>query len=145
MGMDVNLCVCVCRYFLLDPEGGQLQYFVSEQGRSQKPRGSLPLIGASVTASDEAPHMFIVSSANGELFKLRGILHSRSWLSGQCVRGRWAKGYSFHAAVLGCYHGSLCNHSVFFCLQCWRLLYWECRWHSVCFSACPAIWRKTGN
>ncbi|KAF4100825.1 hypothetical protein G5714_019021 [Onychostoma macrolepis] len=61
------------RYFVLDPDVGQLQYFVSEQGRSQKPRGSLPLIGASVTASDEAPHMFIVSSANGELFKLRAV------------------------------------------------------------------------
>uniref|UniRef100_A0A8B9JK19 Oxysterol-binding protein n=1 Tax=Astyanax mexicanus TaxID=7994 RepID=A0A8B9JK19_ASTMX len=68
-------CFCFsvffCRYFVLDPELSQLQYFVSEQGRSQKPRGSLPLIGASVTPSDEAPHMFIVSSANGELFKLR--------------------------------------------------------------------------
>uniref|UniRef100_A0A671QQB4 Oxysterol-binding protein n=1 Tax=Sinocyclocheilus anshuiensis TaxID=1608454 RepID=A0A671QQB4_9TELE len=61
------------RYFVLDPDVGQLQYFVSEQGRSQKARGSLPLIGASVTASDEAPHMFIVSSANGELFKLRAV------------------------------------------------------------------------
>uniref|UniRef100_A0A8C2G7N4 Oxysterol-binding protein n=1 Tax=Cyprinus carpio TaxID=7962 RepID=A0A8C2G7N4_CYPCA len=61
------------RYFMLDPDAGQLQYFVSEQGRSQKPRGSLPLIGASVMSSDEAPHMFIVSSANGELFKLRAV------------------------------------------------------------------------
>ncbi|XP_043088979.1 oxysterol-binding protein-related protein 10 [Puntigrus tetrazona] len=61
------------RYFVLDPDVGQLQYFVSEQGPSQKPRGSLPLIGASVTVSDEAPHMFIVSSANGELFKLRAV------------------------------------------------------------------------
>ncbi|XP_056096119.1 oxysterol-binding protein-related protein 10 isoform X1 [Rhinichthys klamathensis goyatoka] len=59
------------RYFVLDPDVGQLQYFVHEQGRSLKPRGSLPLIGASVTTSDEAPHMFVVSSANGELFKLR--------------------------------------------------------------------------
>ncbi|KAJ8000387.1 hypothetical protein DPEC_G00204290 [Dallia pectoralis] len=59
------------RYFVLDPELGQLQYFVNEQGRSQKPRGSLPLIGASVVQSDEAPHMFIVSSFNGELYKLR--------------------------------------------------------------------------
>ncbi|XP_026088371.1 oxysterol-binding protein-related protein 10-like isoform X1 [Carassius auratus] len=61
------------RYFVLDPNVGQLQYFVSEHGRSQKPRGSLPLIGASVMSSDEAPHMFIVSSANGELFKLRAV------------------------------------------------------------------------
>ncbi|XP_062266117.1 oxysterol-binding protein-related protein 10 isoform X2 [Platichthys flesus] len=59
------------RYFVLDPESGQLQYFVSEQGKSQKPRGSLPLIGASVCTSDEAPHMFVVNSVNGELYKLR--------------------------------------------------------------------------
>ncbi|TMS18227.1 Oxysterol-binding protein-related protein 10 [Larimichthys crocea] len=62
------------RYFVLDPELGQLHYFVNEQGKSQKPRGSLPLIGASVTPSDEAPHMFIVNSVNGELYKLRGLV-----------------------------------------------------------------------
>ncbi|XP_058264712.1 oxysterol-binding protein-related protein 10 isoform X2 [Hemibagrus wyckioides] len=59
------------RYFVLDEELNQLHYFVNEHGRSQKPRGTLPLIGASVTVSDEAPHMFVVNSANGELFKLR--------------------------------------------------------------------------
>uniref|UniRef100_A0A672T4F8 Oxysterol-binding protein n=1 Tax=Sinocyclocheilus grahami TaxID=75366 RepID=A0A672T4F8_SINGR len=71
------------RYFVLDPDVGQLQYFVSEQGRSQKARGSLPLIGASVTASDEAPHMFIVSSANGELFKLRAVdaTEQQQWMT----------------------------------------------------------------
>lgn len=51
---------------------GQLHYFVNEQGKAQKPRGSLPLVGASVTQSDEAPHMFVVHSVNGELYKLRG-------------------------------------------------------------------------
>ncbi|XP_036418007.1 oxysterol-binding protein-related protein 10-like [Colossoma macropomum] len=71
------------RYFVLDPELSQLQYFVNEQGRSQKPRGTLPLIGASVTPSDEAPHMFIVSSANGELFKLRAVdsREQQMWMS----------------------------------------------------------------
>uniref|UniRef100_A0A673LNK0 Oxysterol-binding protein n=1 Tax=Sinocyclocheilus rhinocerous TaxID=307959 RepID=A0A673LNK0_9TELE len=71
------------RYFVLDPDLGQLQYFVSEQGRSQKPRGSLPLIGASVMSSDEAPHMFIVSSANGELFKLRAVdaIEQQLWMT----------------------------------------------------------------
>ncbi|XP_061616119.1 oxysterol-binding protein-related protein 10 isoform X1 [Phyllopteryx taeniolatus] len=59
------------RYFVLDPDLGLLLYYVNEQGRSQKPRGSLPLIGATVTQSDEAPHMFIVNSVNGELYKLR--------------------------------------------------------------------------
>uniref|UniRef100_A0A3Q2P7Y0 Oxysterol-binding protein n=1 Tax=Fundulus heteroclitus TaxID=8078 RepID=A0A3Q2P7Y0_FUNHE len=59
------------RYFVLDPDIGQLQYFINEQGRTQKPRGSLPLIGASVTTSDEAPYMFVVHSVNGELYKLK--------------------------------------------------------------------------
>ncbi|KAM6904277.1 oxysterol-binding protein-related protein 10-like [Lycodopsis pacificus] len=71
------------RYFVLDPELGQLQYFVSDQGKSQKPRGSLPLIGASVTTSDEAPHMFVVNSVNGELYKLRAsdAKEQQFWIS----------------------------------------------------------------
>lgn len=69
---------------MLDPELGQLQYFVSEQGKSQKPRGSLPLIGALVTPSDEAPHMFIVSSVNGELYKLRGMTSGKQVESDLC-------------------------------------------------------------
>ncbi|GAA6078816.1 oxysterol-binding protein-related protein 10-like, partial [Tachysurus ichikawai] len=70
-------------YFVLDEDLSQLQYFVNEQGRSQKPRGSLSLIGASVTVSDEAPHMFIVNSANGELFKLRAVdgREQQLWMS----------------------------------------------------------------
>ncbi|XP_072304169.1 oxysterol-binding protein-related protein 10-like isoform X2 [Eucyclogobius newberryi] len=71
------------RYFVVDPDLGQLLYFVNEQGRSQKPRGSLPLIGASVTPSDEAPHMFIVNSVNGELYKLRAAdaKEQQFWIS----------------------------------------------------------------
>lgn len=60
------------RYFVLDPELGQLQYFLNEQSKTQKPRGSLPLIGSSVAPSDEFPFMFTVYAVNGELFKLRG-------------------------------------------------------------------------
>lgn len=80
---------------MLDSELGQLHYFVNEQGKSQKPRGSLPLIGASVTQSDEAPHMFIVNSANGELYKLRG--------KAACVRRstRWRGGVSCWGHTLG--------------------------------------------
>ncbi|KAL7887188.1 hypothetical protein AOLI_G00049090 [Acnodon oligacanthus] len=59
------------RYFVLDPELSQLQYFLNEQSKNQKPRGSLPLIGSSVAPSDEFPFMFTVYAANGELFKLR--------------------------------------------------------------------------
>ncbi|XP_056112887.1 oxysterol-binding protein-related protein 10 isoform X2 [Rhinichthys klamathensis goyatoka] len=59
------------RYFVLDPELGQLQYFINEHNKDQKPRGSLPLIGSSVALSDEFPFMFTVYAANGDLFKLR--------------------------------------------------------------------------
>ncbi|KAJ8354301.1 hypothetical protein SKAU_G00218680 [Synaphobranchus kaupii] len=78
------------RYFILDPEVGQLQYFVSEHCRGQKPRGSLPLNGASVSQCDEAPHMFTIYSANGELYKLRAADASEQqfWMSQlqACVR-----------------------------------------------------------
>ncbi|KAM9076512.1 oxysterol-binding protein-related protein 10 isoform 2-T2 [Megaptera novaeangliae] len=59
------------RYFVLDFETGILQYFVNEQSKHQKPRGALSLSGAIVSLSDEAPHMLVVYSANGEMYKLR--------------------------------------------------------------------------
>ncbi|XP_028834940.1 oxysterol-binding protein-related protein 10 isoform X1 [Denticeps clupeoides] len=78
------------RYFVLDPELGQLNYFINEQGKSQKPRGSLPLSGASVIPGDELPHMFIICAANGEHFKLRASDASEQelWMSQlqHCVR-----------------------------------------------------------
>ncbi|XP_036394255.1 oxysterol-binding protein-related protein 10 [Megalops cyprinoides] len=78
------------RYFVLDPDLGQLQYFVNEHSKGQKPRGSLPLIGASVAQSDEAPHMFTVYSASGELYKLRAAdaREQQFWMSQlqACVR-----------------------------------------------------------
>lgn len=62
------------RYFVLDFEAGLLQYFVNEHSKHQKPRGALSLSGAIVSLSDEAPHMLVVYSANGEMYKLRGTL-----------------------------------------------------------------------
>ncbi|EPQ14485.1 Oxysterol-binding protein-related protein 10 [Myotis brandtii] len=62
---------CNHRYFVLDFEAGLLQYFVNEQSKHQKPRGALSLSGAIVSLSDEAPHMLVVYSANGEMYKLR--------------------------------------------------------------------------
>ncbi|XP_036122974.1 oxysterol-binding protein-related protein 10 isoform X2 [Molossus molossus] len=59
------------RYFVLDFEAGILQYFVNEQSKHQKPRGVLSLSGAIVSLSDEAPHMLVVYSAAGEMYKLR--------------------------------------------------------------------------
>ncbi|XP_007449699.1 PREDICTED: oxysterol-binding protein-related protein 10 isoform X2 [Lipotes vexillifer] len=59
------------RYFVLDFEAGILQYFVNEQSKHQKPRGALSLSGAIVSLSDEGPHMLVVYSASGEMYKLR--------------------------------------------------------------------------
>lgn len=57
---------------MLDFETGILQYFVNEQSKNQKPRGAVSLAGAIISPSDEAPHMLVVYSANGEMYKLRG-------------------------------------------------------------------------
>ncbi|RMC05237.1 hypothetical protein DUI87_18421 [Hirundo rustica rustica] len=61
------------RYFVLDFETGILQYFMNEQTKNQspKPRGALSLAGAIISPSDEVPHMLVVYSANGEMYKLR--------------------------------------------------------------------------
>ncbi|XP_010284601.1 PREDICTED: oxysterol-binding protein-related protein 10-like, partial [Phaethon lepturus] len=59
------------RYFVLDFETGILQYFVNEQSKNQKPRGTLSLAGAIISPSDEVPHMLVVYSASGEMYKLR--------------------------------------------------------------------------
>lgn len=59
---------------MLDFETGILQYFVNEQSKTQKPRGALSLAGAIISPSDEVPHMLVVYSANGEIFKLRGTV-----------------------------------------------------------------------
>ncbi|MEE6466133.1 hypothetical protein FKM82_006852 [Ascaphus truei] len=56
---------------MLDFDSGILQYFVTEASKSQKPRGSLPLAGSVISASDEAPNMIVAYSASGEIYKLR--------------------------------------------------------------------------
>lgn len=61
-----------CRYFVLNNEAGLLEYFVNEQSRNQKPRGSLPLAGAVISPSDEDSHTFTVNAISGEQYKLRG-------------------------------------------------------------------------
>lgn len=61
---------------MLDFETGVLQYFMNEQTKNQspKPRGALSLAGAIISPSDEVPHMLVVYSANGEMYKLRGTV-----------------------------------------------------------------------
>ncbi|XP_019910496.3 oxysterol-binding protein-related protein 10 isoform X2 [Esox lucius] len=93
------------RYFVLDPDLGQLQYFVNEHSKTQKPRGSLPLIGALVAPSEELPHMFTIHSATGEAYKLRAsdAGEQHLWMSQLqlCARRHSessAKGTSFTAS-----------------------------------------------
>ncbi|KAG1937668.1 oxysterol-binding protein-related protein 11 [Pimephales promelas] len=59
------------RYFVLNNEAGLLEYFVNEQSRNQKARGSLPLAGAVISPSDEDSHTFTVNAISGEQYKLR--------------------------------------------------------------------------
>uniref|UniRef100_A0A8B9LWB2 Oxysterol-binding protein n=1 Tax=Astyanax mexicanus TaxID=7994 RepID=A0A8B9LWB2_ASTMX len=59
------------RYFVLNNEAGLLEYFVNEQSRGQKPRGTLPLAGAVISPSDEDSHTFTVNAISGEQYKLR--------------------------------------------------------------------------
>ncbi|XP_068426458.1 oxysterol-binding protein-related protein 10-like isoform X2 [Clinocottus analis] len=62
------------RYFVLDPEVGQLQYHLNELSKSQRPaRGSLPLLGAMVVSCDEYPYMFTIQSTSGDAYKLRAL------------------------------------------------------------------------
>lgn len=60
------------RFFVLNNEAGLLEYFVTEQSRNQKPRGTLQLAGAVISPSDEDSHTFTVNAASGEQYKLRG-------------------------------------------------------------------------
>lgn len=81
--------VSLHRYFVLDFEAGVLQYFVNEQSKHQKPRGALSLSGAIVSLSDEAPHMLVVYSANGEMYKLRGTFFSCNFSDRPCGLHSW--------------------------------------------------------
>ncbi|TRZ03742.1 hypothetical protein DNTS_009739 [Danionella cerebrum] len=69
------------RYFVLNNEAGLLEYFVNEQSRNQKPRGSLPLAGAVISPSDEDSHTFTVNAISGEQYKLRDAKERQHWVS----------------------------------------------------------------
>lgn len=58
-----------------------MEYFVNEQSRPQKPRGTLPLAGAVISPSDEDSHTFTVNAISGEQYKLRGKTHTIVCLS----------------------------------------------------------------
>ncbi|XP_077979284.1 oxysterol-binding protein-related protein 11-like isoform X2 [Glandiceps talaboti] len=59
------------RWFLLEPETGVLSYYVSEENKRQRARGSVHLGGAVISPSDEDSQTFSVNAANGEVYRLR--------------------------------------------------------------------------
>ncbi|RVE75225.1 hypothetical protein OJAV_G00014720 [Oryzias javanicus] len=59
------------RFFMLNNDAGLLEYFVSDQLKNLKPRGTLPLAGAVISPSDEDSHTFTVNAISGEQYKLR--------------------------------------------------------------------------
>ncbi|XP_070564872.1 oxysterol-binding protein-related protein 11-like isoform X2 [Ptychodera flava] len=59
------------RWFVLDQDTGTLSYYVSEENKRQRPRGSVNLAGAVISPSDEDSQTFSVNAANGEVYRLR--------------------------------------------------------------------------
>lgn len=61
------------RWFILNPEIGTLEYYLSECDKHERARGSIQLAGAVISPSDEDPYTFTVSPAAGESYKLRAV------------------------------------------------------------------------
>ncbi|XP_078661674.1 oxysterol-binding protein-related protein 11-like isoform X1 [Branchiostoma floridae x Branchiostoma belcheri] len=61
------------RWFVLDPNSGVLDYYVNEESKKQRPRGSLQLAGSVMSPSDEDSHTFSINAANGEVYRLRAF------------------------------------------------------------------------
>ncbi|XP_064079604.1 oxysterol-binding protein-related protein 11-like [Macrobrachium nipponense] len=59
------------RWFILNPETGTLEYYLSESDKRERARGSIQLAGAVISPSDEDSYTFTVSPAAGESYKLR--------------------------------------------------------------------------
>lgn len=119
------LVISFNRYFVLDFETGILQYFMNEQTKNQspKPRGALSLAGAIISPSDEVPHMMVVYSANGEMYKLRGTVlltvPAELFFSSSPTP----------ASLLSCLI-SLCCQEVVATQLCYYTVYFKTRWRS---------------
>lgn len=59
------------RWFILNPETGTLDYYLSEGDKHERARGGIQLAGAVISPSDEDSYTFTVSPASGESYKLR--------------------------------------------------------------------------
>ncbi|XP_058247625.1 oxysterol-binding protein-related protein 11 isoform X3 [Hemibagrus wyckioides] len=95
------------RFFVLNNEAGLLEYFVNEQSRHQKPRGTLPLAGAVISPSDEDSHTFTVNAISGEQYKLRATdaKERQHWVS------RLQICTQHHTEAMGKFHRGSSNYS----------------------------------
>ncbi|XP_017324950.1 oxysterol-binding protein-related protein 11 isoform X4 [Ictalurus punctatus] len=95
------------RFFVLNNEAGLLEYFVNEQSRHQKPRGTLPLAGAVISPSDEDSHTFTVNAISGEQYKLRAAdaKERQHWVS------RLQICTQHHTEAMGKFHRGSSNYS----------------------------------
>lgn len=60
-----------CRYFILDPSRGTLEYYLTHDNKRICPRGFIILSGSIITPSEEDGQTFNVCSSSGEIYKLR--------------------------------------------------------------------------
>ncbi|XP_055342581.1 oxysterol-binding protein-related protein 10-like [Paramacrobiotus metropolitanus] len=59
------------RWFVLDPVHCTLEYYLTEEDRGQSPRAVVKLPGATVSPSSEDAQIFVLHSANGEVYKFK--------------------------------------------------------------------------
>ncbi|XP_064477271.1 oxysterol-binding protein-related protein 11-like isoform X2 [Ornithodoros turicata] len=60
------------RWFVLNPDMGTFEYYMLDEIKKGRPRGAVHLAGGVISPSEEDGQMFTVSSACGEVYKLRG-------------------------------------------------------------------------
>lgn len=61
------------RYFVVNNDLARLDYFMSEEMKHQKPRGSIELENAVISPSEEDSTTFLIHTIDNELFKLRAL------------------------------------------------------------------------
>ncbi|CAF0729050.1 unnamed protein product [Brachionus calyciflorus] len=59
------------RYFVVDSKAAKLNYFMSQDAKSQKPRGSIELLNSIISPSEEDSTTFTINTPENEIFKLR--------------------------------------------------------------------------
>ncbi|KAL1238497.1 Oxysterol-binding protein-related protein [Trichinella spiralis] len=71
------------RWCVLDPNKGQLRYYLKGECKNQKPRGVLSLVNAEINPSEEDSVTFSVTPVAGEMYKFRAsdIKQKQEWVN----------------------------------------------------------------